>query len=338
MNKNKLLFVILIFAVVNSIYSQTQDCAELKKQIDSTYNFKPSKLTETQRNDKSNKMDEIWEKVKADPKTLLPCLREEINLRTKDSFFKFDASNLLITLDQSAESKKLLIKSYAEVDFNDINLSYWMPYTSVLGYEGFDTSAAGENWLKFPKPQYQLPQHGTLSVNKEIGAIIIFGSMDESIATNALSKIANQANHPGREIAVQILIQQATPESFQELKKLDQNGLSEAAKQNINNLLSKPKLLTLREGEPKITRQQYLDALKELTKGKAESFMKLTIVVPDGEKDAVAVLKKEDIPLVRKARRFFAATANPHSADWYKSFTEIILTLMLKPETLEKNR
>jgi hypothetical protein len=180
-----------------------------------------------------------------------------------DKFFRFDASNLLIQLDQSDESKKVLIKTYAEVDFEDIDLRYWMPYIAILGYEGFDTSAAGENWLKSPKPEYYLPQHGTLRVEKEIGALIIYGSMDEKIATPVLKKIALQENHPARETAVRLLMQQVTPESFQALKKLNQKGLSENTQQNINNFLTKPKLLAAREGEPKITRQQYLNAFNQ---------------------------------------------------------------------------
>ncbi len=162
-----------------------------------------------------------------------------------------------------------------------------------------------------------LPQHGSLKVDKEIGALIIYGSMDEKIATPALEKIALQENHPAREIAVKLLMQQMTPESFQALRKLNQKGLSENARQSISNFLTKPQLLAPREGEPKITRQQYLDAFNQLVNGKSRAFMDLTIKVSDGEKDAVAVLKEEDIPLVRKARRdicfFQTATASfPH--------------------------
>lgn len=328
------LIFLTVFCAVPAL-AQEQNCLELKKLIDTTYNFKPSKLTEAQKNDKSDKMDIIWEKVKADPEELLPCLRKEINSRPSDGFFKFDASNLLIQLDESAEAKKILIKSYAAVDLDDVNLRYWLPPIAGLGYEGFDTSAAGENWLKHPKPEYYLPRHGTLSVNKEIGALIIYGSMDESIATPALVKIASQEKHPAREIAVGLLIQQATPESFQALKKLDQKSLSENMRQSINTLLTKPKLLTPREGEPKITRQKHLDVFQQLVDGKPQAFLRLAREFPDGDRDAVAVMKPEDIPLIRKSRRFFAATANPHSAEWYKSFTEILMAMVWKSELVK---
>lgn len=337
---NKLLtvsFLLMVFCV-GTVLAQEQNCLELKKLIDTTYNFKPSKLTEDQKNDKSEKMDTVWEKVKANPKELIPCLRKEINSRTSDGFFRFDASNLLIQLDESAESKKILIESYAAVDLDDVNLPYWMPYIAALGYEGFDTSAAGENWLKHPNPQYYLPQHGPLSVNKEIGAFIIYGSMDESIATPALVKIASQEKPPAREIAVRILLQQATPESFQALKKLNQKNLSENTRQKINILLTKPKLLTPREGEPKVTRQKYLDVFQQFVDGKPQAFFRLATEDPNSDRDAVAVMKPEDIPLIRKVRRAYVMSASPHSVEWYKAFTEILMALVWKPELIESKK
>lgn len=340
----KKLFTISLFLLttffVAPVFSQEKSasCAELKKLIDKTYNFKPSKLTESEQTTKSAEMDVVWEKVKANQKELMPCLREAINSPAADRFFKFDASNLLIQLDQSDETKKTLIKSYSEVDLADVNLRYWMPYIAILGYQGFDTSAAGENWLKYPNPHYPLPEHGNLEINKEIGALIIYGSMDESLATPALAKIASIENHPARNIAVEILLQQVTPESFKELKKLNQKGLSETTRQKVNALLTKPNLLAAREGTPKVTRQQYLDAFQQLADGKPDAFIKLAIEVTDGEKDAIAVLKPEDIPLVRKARRAFTTAATPESAEWYKSFTDILLAMIWKPDLVNTEK
>jgi hypothetical protein len=327
--------IILLSSVASPAQQKNAVCAEFQEMVDETYNFKPSKLSEAERQAKSAAMDKVWNKAKEN-RELLPCLRDLIEARTQDAFFRFDASNLLIQLDQSAESKKTLIKTYAEVDLADVNLRYWMPYIAVLGYEGFDTSAAGENWLKYPKPEYFLPQHAALPVNKEIGALIIYGSMDEALATPALARIAAQENHPGRELALRLLMQQATPESFRELKKLNLKGFSDAARQSVDNFLTKPNLLAPRQGTPKITREQYLDAFQQLAAGKSQAFMKLASEVMDGEKDVVAVMKPEDIPLIRKARRVFAASASPHAAQWYKSFTDILLALTRKSESVKQ--
>lgn len=217
MTKNRLLIVILPMVILSALPGCSQNpaggaqnrteasqdrteappnCAELDKLIDTTYGFKPAKLTDAERTAKSAQMDAFWNKVKADQKNLIPCLRNAITSRKADPFFRFDAGNLLITLDQSDETKKIVIQSSADVDFADIDPRYWMPNIAKFGYEGLDTSAAAEAWLRYPDPGYYLPQHGAVKIDKETGALIAYGSMDEAIATPALAKIAARADHP----------------------------------------------------------------------------------------------------------------------------------------------
>ena len=307
-------------------------CTEFEKLVDETYNFKPSKLTDAERDAKSKKMDIVWKTVKDDQKSFLPCLRAAIASRPENAFFRFDASGLLIQYDQSVEAKKTLIQAYSEVDFADIDLRYWMPSIAKFGYEGLDTSAAAEAWLRYPDPGYYLPQHGTLKIDKETGAVIAYGSMDEAIATPALAKIATRADHPGRETAVRLLMQQATTESFTELKKVDASGLSPGTTTELKTLLTLPVLLARREGPPKITRQKYLDAFQQFIVGKPDLFVEMTSDSPDGERDVLAVMKEEDIPIIRKVRRYMMLSGNPHSAEWYDSFTKILMTMVWKPE------
>lgn len=310
------------------VFSQDNNCASLQKLIDRTYNFKPSKLTSEEQTAKSVEMDVVWNKVKSDKENLLPCLKMAMEKTDANNFFIFNASNLIISLDQSDESKKTLIRSYGKVDLEDVNLAYWLPYIAVLGFEGFDTTEAGENWLRSSIDGYYLPQHGTKKLTKDIGSLIIYGSMDEKIATPALAKIAFDEKHPGRLSAIYLLFQQATPDASKVLENLKSKNLSADLKTIIAETIESPRVIKTREGEPKTSREQYLEALQELVNGKPQKFMKITIEVADGEKDVVAVMKQEDIPLIRKARRFFAATANPHSAEWYQSFTDILTTLI----------
>jgi hypothetical protein len=329
------IFLIALVAAFCAIPVFSQDCTELKTLIDEAYGFKPSKLTSAERTVRSGKMDAVWEKVKTDPKNLLPCLKAAIASRTSDTFFRFDAVNLNFSLDQSAEAKNLIVKNYADVDLDDIDPAFWMKYLVYLGYEGFDTTAAAENWMKHPNPRYYLPQHGTLAVNKDVGSVILYGSMDETIATPALARIASTEGHAGRELALIRLLQQATPESFVELRRFNRKGLPAAAVQAVDIALTKPQLLVKREGPPKTTRQQFLTALTQLADGKPSEFIALASSVPDGERDVVTVMTAEDIPLIRKARRTMMLMANPHSGEWYDSFSKILLTMVWKPQPVE---
>ena len=63
--------------------------------------------------------------------------------------------------------------------------------------------------------------------------------------------------------------------------------------------------------------------------------MELVSKVPDGEKDVVAVLKPEDLPLVRKVRRMIIAKGNQHAIEYYNSFTEILMAFVWKPELVK---
>jgi len=312
------------------------DCVELYKLIDTTYGFKPSKLTKDERTSKSAQMDAVWEKVKADEKKLLPCLRAAISSGKGDSFFRFDSSELLISLDKSDDAKKLWIQSAAGVDLTDIDAAYWMPRVARYGNESLDTSAAAEAWLRYPDAGYYLAQHGAKKVDRKTGAVIAYGSMDEAIATPALARIVASAEHPGREIAVRLLMQQVTPESFAELKKIDTGSLSSQTSSDLKTLFTNPVLLAKREGAPQASREEYLEAFRQLIEGKPETLLRLAGESPDGERDVIAVMTEKDIPVIRKARRAMLLPANPHSTDWYDSFTKILMAMVWKPSELQK--
>ena len=63
--------------------------------------------------------------------------------------------------------------------------------------------------------------------------------------------------------------------------------------------------------------------------------MGLVSSVPYGEKDVIAVLKPEDIPLLLKVRRMIIAGVNPHAIEYYKSFTGILMAFVWKPELVK---
>jgi hypothetical protein len=304
-------------------------CDDLTKLINKTYGFSPAKLTPEQREAKSNEMDQVWKLVDSDPKKYLPCIRTEIDKRTSDSFFRFNASNLLFANDESIETKRLMIETYAGADLDDINLRYWLPYIARFGFEGLDVSKAGETWLRYPDPTFYLPQHGTQPIDKSVGALAIYGSMDEAMSLPALLRLVEEEDTDFRHTVVWLLVNQATAESHLAVRRLSEKlpkPLSDQMLKDLNN----PELIAPREGKAVTTREEFILAMNELINGKPEKWLDLTVGTPEGERDMVAVLSESDIPLLRKVRRFYASNATPHSPDWYLSFTQIINTLRAK--------
>ena len=328
-----ILMLLFLFSPNATHAQQAAPCVGFQKAVKATYNFKPSQLkSETESNAKSAAMDRVWEMVKAKPAELLPCLRAALADPQADPWFRFDGSNLLVALDPSPASKAEQVRHYAAVDLGDVNLMDWVSTLARRGAEGLDVSEAGSRWLAYPEATYYLPQHGAQEVDKFLGGIFIFGSMDEAQATPALLKIASSAQHPGRETAISLLLMQATPEAVRGLKALDRASLPAETQAFLRQHLEKPLLIEPRD-KPKTTREQFLKAFEAAVKGDWEPFTALVVEVPDGEKDVVAVMKPEDLPLIRMVRRKRIAHANQHAAEYYVSFTQILMTMISRPET-----
>jgi hypothetical protein len=309
-------------------------CAEFQRLVKKTYGFKPSRLSsEAELKAKSAAMDRFWKEAERRRAEFLPCLRAALADPQSDPWFRYDGGNLLVVLDPSRESKAEQVRQYAAVDLDDVDLSWWVAKIAQRGAEGFDVSEAGARWLARPGAKYYLPQHGAWEVGPLLGALFIFGSMDEAQATPALVRIVNQPNHPGRVHALALLMNQATPESLRALRQIADAGAGfpPGFIASLRAGLERPNVLTPRD-RPKTTREQFLKAFDGILNNDRDYFSELVRQVPDGELDAVAVLKPEDVPLVRMVRRKFISTASPHAAEYYNSFTKILMTLVWRPE------
>jgi hypothetical protein len=325
---------LLILLAACSIRSQPAKCDDLQRLIKETYNFKPARLSEAEHTTKSSAMDRVWDLVKQDRAALLPCLRAALADPNADAFFRFDGSNLLTSLDPSRESKVTLIHAYALVDLGDVDLRVWVTRLSRLGVEGFDVSEAADKWLRSPNLFYYLPEHGPYKVTSDNGAMFLYGSMDEAQATPALLKIVLDKSHPGRELALWALMNQATPEALRDLKQLNKTEFSGRAQSSLRALLTRPDLFQPR-ATPKTSRQEFLTAFEKFLAGDANPFRELVSSIPDGERDVVAVLKPADLPLLRKVRRTIIVGGNQHSIEYYNSFSKILMTLVWTPELVQ---
>lgn len=306
-------------------------CDQFQQTIRNTYNFNPGLMDDSQRQGQSAKLDVFWNQVRQSRTTLLPCLRKALREDNSGSFFAIDGSMLLVDIDPSRASKALQVKKFISANLDGVDLEYWVRTMARRGVEGFDTSEAGAKWLSYPKAHYQLSLHGGYPVNSFIGAVFIFGSMDEEFATPVLLRLVNEIGRlrDQRESALAILESQATHTSLQALKQVNTSGLSADAGEGIRDLIENPKLLKPR-ANPKLTREEQLNAFQGIVNGDYSAFRAMVMKAPDGEVDAVAMLRSEDIPLVRQARRASISRCNQHAIADYASFTQILWALTWK--------
>jgi hypothetical protein len=304
-------------------------CDAFQKEVAQTYNFSPASMNDNQTAAESKKLDVFWSKVRQSRATLVPCLRQALRESHSGSFFAIDGSMLLVDIDPSRASKALQVRKFVEADLDGTDLEYWVTTMARRGVEGFDTSAAGEKWLAYSKAKYNSKMHGGYPIGSFLGAVFIFGSMDENLATPTLLKIANQVNHPHRDDALAILTSQATPAAMEALRQVNTAGFPRGTDEAIREMLENPKVLKPR-ANPKLTREEQIVAFQGIIDGNYQPFREMVLKAPDGEVDAVATLRTEDIPLLRRARRASIARCNQHAVSDYASFTAILWTLTRK--------
>ena len=301
-------------------------CNEFQQTIRKTYDFNPGLMNEAQVKEQSAKLDIFWSHVRQSRTTLVPCLRKALAEDTSDSFFAIDGSMLLVDLDPSRASKALQVRKFISANLDGTDLEYWVRTMARRGVEGFDTSEAGAKWLAYPKAKYSLSMHGGYPVDAFTGAVFIFGSMDEDFATPVLLRIVNQVGHPERDSALAILMSLATPASIRALQEVNPSGFPAGTSASIRELVENPNLLKPRT-QPKLTREEQLIAFEGIVNGDYSAFREMVMKAPDGEVDAVATLRPEDIPLVRRARRASISRCNQHALSDYASFTKILWAL-----------
>lgn len=317
-------------AEANEVVKSGQ-CAAFNQTIKRTYNFKPALFNDADRSARSHELDQFWNQVRQSPAVLVPCLRKALKEDNSASFFSIDGSMLLVDIDPSRASKALQVREFINADLDGTDLEYWVKTMARRGVEGFDTSEAGAKWLSYKNAKYSLSMHGGYPIGSFLGAVFIFGSMDEDLATPVLARIANQVGHPHRDDAIAILSSQATPAAFRALKELNPAGLSAKDIQSTRELLENPKLLKPRTN-PKLTREENLRAFQGIVNGDYSAFREMVRKARDGEVDAVATLLPEDIPLLRRARRASISRCNQHAVSDYTSFTAILWALTWKSE------
>jgi hypothetical protein len=320
---------LLILAARAVCLAQGGACTELHAAVKSTYNFKPSKLTEAQKKGKSAGMDKVWNLVEANPAEMVPCLIAEMDGPAADSWFLFDAGGLLANLDHSARASRLILRGCESVDLEDVSLIDWVRRLTTLALQDVDISRAADRWMRDPRASFVLPQHAFTASRPE-GAFFLYGSMDEALAAPALLKIASDPSHPQRELALSLLGGLATPAADDAFRSVDLSGFPARVQSAARSVIASRPVIERRDS-PKSTREEILTVFRSIADRRDfRPFMELVEKVPDGERDVVTVMGPQDLPLIRKVRRAMAASCNPHLMEDYPYFTGIIWTLQKK--------
>jgi hypothetical protein len=335
-----ILFALASFGTARVARGQSAQCAELDRARAQTYGFSPPKLSDAQRKAKSDAMDAYWNKVKSGGPTGVACLQEMLQANRADSFFAFDGSALLMSLDQSSASIQVIASSLERTDLAEIQPSSYVGMSLALSEKGADIGALAEKYMRYPKVDSYLPQHA-MTLDRTDGALILYGSMDPNVSEKDLEKLAGEKDGVGRSAALVALAMNCTEASFRAFHNgLSLDGLSPADLKGINSIL---RYEAPHSGaHPKLTHDAVLKRVHAVIQGDFEHHDDANPPYVAGDKDfetsARALLTPDDLPLVYEARRKSVRGVSDEGLDEYLSWTYTIVAVINRNDMYKELR
>ncbi len=302
-------------------------CGDFRTELTKIYAFRPSRLSSEEMNAKGKEMDAVWTRVDSDP-SLIPCLEQAVEDPAASPSLRYDGSALLVHADPTPAHKAMQAKWWCEADLADTEARAWVESLAGLGAEGYDIREGAIRWMENKGAHYYLAEHGEWNITQDDGAIFLVESMDEKQAFSMLRGALDDPKFPARDLAAMMMCRLGTADSCGYLRTMDLAGIGANGREIISRLRKNPRMIEPRHGKPKVEREAFLAAFRAFVdKGDLDPFMKLAERVGDGERDAVAVLRPEDLPLLHAFRRHLMAKCNPHLIEWDHDLMRILITL-----------
>ena len=151
-----------IAIIISTFFTTFTFGQTLSSEIDSIYNFKPSKLSDKEKESKFPALDRFWEKVKSDTSKHLPQLRFELKQTGHNPFFYYDGCGLLLSLSESKSDKELAVQAMTKCDLDDISQKIYVTTLNKLAHDNIDVTPAAVKILYDDKFSFFLPQHAMI--------------------------------------------------------------------------------------------------------------------------------------------------------------------------------
>ena len=318
--------LILVFTLNGALFAGDA-CSTFRSDLIKTYAFRPSQLSDEEMAVKGKAMDAIWQRVDADH-SLIPCLEQAIDDPASTQSLRYDGSALLVHVDPTPAHKAMQAKWWCKTDLADTEARAWVEGLAELGMEGYDIREGAIRWMENKGAHYYLVEHGAWNITQDDGAIFMIESMDERQAFSLLKAVLEDPKFAARDLAAMMMCRLGTADSCDYLRTMNLAGIGSNGREIILGLRKDHQMVKPRWGKPKVEREAFLAAFNAfLDKGDIDQFMKLADRVKDGERDAVAVLRPEDLPLLHTFRRHLMAKCNPHLIELDHDLMRILTTL-----------
>ena len=310
---------------------QSSGCTKLQAIQAGAYGFAPSRLSDAEREVKSKQMDQFWNAAEKLGPPAIPCLQRMLESDRSDPFFLFDGSSLLLGLDSSPASLKVISAAVAGTDLKDVNPAGYIRLLLQLSGKDVDIGPLAEKYMEYPSVDTYLPEHGAMKLTRIDGALLLYGSMEPDLSEKYLETLARKSNSEAHEAAVFALALNMTEASFRAFHAgIPLNGVSSDNHKAIVSILRYEAPVS--EPPPRLSRDQVLKRVESVVRGDFEHVddSNPPYVAGDDafETSAVVRLKPADLPLAYKARRKSIRGVSDESLDEYVSWSHTILGII----------
>jgi len=324
-----ILTAILLLAL--SAGAQEQRCAALLALKKQTYGFRPTKLTQQQQTLKEQQIDRFWQLADSQGGRAVTCLQRMLKAESSDSFFLFDGASLLLHLDDSAATLRVVSDAAQRADLGEINAAGFVELVLELAQHGVDTSELADKYMNYPKVEGYMAEH-SLPVDRATGVIFLYGSMPADRADKLLVPLLDSKDADVHGTAALQLALNMTKESFSALAGLQSlDDLPEFARKQVVAAMAYH--LPDEKAIPTYSRAQVLARLRTLphTEEQMEAELKKekpVVGIANDEpfiRSAIATLNASDLDAVREARRASLISVSDESLYEYAAYTRVIL-------------
>jgi hypothetical protein len=322
-------------------FGQADSCATLQTAERRTYGFDPAGLSSSQRSAKTQEVQQFWKKAKGLGAAAAPCLREMLASDTKDPYFLYSGSLLLLSLDTSPKSLAAIATALGNSDPDRVDAAGYIGLLIQLARRNVDVGPLAAKYVNY------LSRHGAESspgeVNEKLvnAVVLLYGSMPPDLAATDLGGLRKYGDADARPAALFALALNLTEPAFRDLRAgVSLNGLSEDDRKVVLSVLTYTPM-TAAPHTP-FNRQEVLKRLDAVTRG---DFAHIDPQYPPyvaGDQafavSAGAQLTPADLPRLLEARRMSIHGVTNDSLNDYLTLTRTILDVINRYDLYKKLR
>lgn len=312
--------LLILTSFSGSISGAWEGCDRLLEAKQSAYGFAPASLSRLEKTAKIPGLDRFWNLAKSDARQSIACLQGMLEKDRKDSFFLFDASELLFSLDKSAQSAQIVAEALSHVDLDDIKPYDYVALAIEVSKAGADISSAAMHFARSPKVD-DYTQASGVRMNREQGVVALFGRLPTAVSVTSARALYQSGDVVGAPYGLLVLSLALAPDALAAVRQAgDISAFPVTVRREISALITRLVLRT--RPVPVYQREQLLALLKSAPNYGAN------LRGPSGNQDfmgsALTELQAEDSPLVREARRRSIVDPSMYSILQYYAYTQML--------------